>query len=75
MSDNTVLIVKPVISNKIRKWIKNISKISKPKQSIKEKKLKKRIYDLKYYEEFKNEINTRQRRNYDWHKNYNTKFI
>ena len=75
MSDNTVLIVKPVISNKIRKWIKNISKISKPKQSIKEKKLKKRIYDLKYYEEFKNEINTRQRRNYDWRKNYNTKFI
>tara|TARA_R110000823_G_scaffold301071_2_gene421972 strand:+ start:904 stop:1131 length:228 start_codon:yes stop_codon:yes gene_type:complete len=75
MSDNTVLIVKPVISNKIRKWIKNISKISKPKQSIKEKKLKKRIYDLKYYEEFKNEINTRQRRNYDWRKNSNTKFI
>ncbi len=78
-----VLIIKPRISNKIRRWIRlvtndqNIIKRKKRKfisecQRIKEKKL----YDQEYYWMFKNKINERQRCNYRIRKkDTNVKFI
>tara|TARA_R110002012_G_C11223472_1_gene563017 strand:+ start:169 stop:447 length:279 start_codon:yes stop_codon:yes gene_type:complete len=48
----------------------------KTSNNVKQMKLKKRIYDLKYYWDNKADINHRQRRNYHLHKiDTNTKFI
>jgi len=48
----------------------------KASNNVKQMKLKKRLYDLKYYWGNKADINHRQRRNYHLHKiDSNTKFI
>jgi len=47
-----------------------------PSEKLKKHKIKKRMYDIKYYLNHKEEINLRQRRNYHLHKKEsNTKFI
>ena len=47
-----------------------------PSEKLKKHKIKKRIYDIKYYLNHKEEINLRQRRNYNLSKKEsNTKFI
>ena len=65
---------KNTITKKIKiKKVTFIVKLS-PSETIRLKKINKRIYDLDYYWKHKNEINIRQRQTYLWRKN-NTKFI
>ena len=59
---------KNTITKKIKiKKVTFIVKLS-PSETIRLKKINKRIYDLDYYWKHKNEINIRQRRNYKWNK-------
>ncbi len=85
-----IIIEKIPITHKQRAWIRTLTKKKKPNkpkkpiiklklspmEKLKQKKIKKRIYDLDYYWKNKEEINRRHRINYRLCKeDSNTKFI